>query len=254
MLFAFIQDMKQIRQKIAARTISLIGLLLIGCVFISNSSYGQTSHQRINQTFEKAITDLMDQQGLVSDENQRASYQINNLDPRLQLADCGSALEVELKYQRLPGRVTGKISCTSPQPWTIYSTAKIELFQSVVAAAAPLTRNQRVDASQLILVEKEVSALRQGYFTRIADIDGKETRRAIAFNSVISPDMLIEPVAVEKGDEVVIEAKGSNLAVRSAGIALTKGRIGERINVRNSSSKRTIKAMVVAKGRVEVIL
>jgi len=253
--------MNRIRQKFAAFRSSTLPRVLTGLAFtalmamtFSVSVNAETSHQQIESAFAKAIGQLMVEQGLVTSAEQRASYEINALDPRLQLASCTKELNVSLKYQRLPGRVTGKISCEGNQPWIIYSSADIELYQSVVVAAEPLARAARIEEGQLMLVEKEVSELRQGFYSHIDEVSGLETKRSLAYHAVVAPALLIEPVAVQKGEEVVIEARQGSLSVRSTGTAMANGRIGQRINVRNSSSDRIIRVQVVAKGRVEVIL
>ena len=73
-------------------------------------------------------------------------------------------------------------------------------------------------------------------------------------NGVITPRMIEEPKVVKKGDEVMIVATKGALSVRSSGVALSDGRVGQQISVKNSATKRIVKARVKRKGLVQVTI
>ncbi|HAS50615.1 MAG TPA: flagella basal body P-ring formation protein FlgA, partial [Gammaproteobacteria bacterium] len=58
--------------------------------------------------------------------------------------------------------------------------------------------------------------------------------------------------AVRQGETVTLIAGQSGMQVTSSGIALSDAGIGERVRVRNETSKRVIQGTVVEQGRVEV--
>lgn len=60
------------------------------------------------------------------------------------------------------------------------------------------------------------------------------------------------PVLVEKGSRVTISLNAPYLRLTASGRALEDGGIGETIRVQNTQSNKTIDAVVVATGRVEV--
>jgi flagellar basal body P-ring formation protein FlgA len=69
---------------------------------------------------------------------------------------------------------------------------------------------------------------------------------------VITPDLLTAPDAVERGDHVIITAKSGAFEVTSRGKALANGSVGEQVLIQNLRSARTVRANVIAPGRVEI--
>ena len=55
-----------------------------------------------------------------------------------------------------------------------------------------------------------------------------------------------------RGDNVTIEAQTANLAVKTQGIAMADGNLGDQIQVRNIKSRRLISAIVSSSGTVKV--
>jgi flagella basal body P-ring formation protein FlgA len=60
------------------------------------------------------------------------------------------------------------------------------------------------------------------------------------------------PLVVRRGEAVVISAASSIVAVKVAGVALTDGRLGEQIRIKNLSSSRIVQAKMVGPGQAEV--
>jgi len=82
---------------------------------------------------------------------------------------------------------------------------------------------------------------------------GKQSKKALAGNTVINSHHILPPLLVRKGDHVMIEARKGAMSVKMPGEALNDGREGRQIRVKNSRSQRIIKARVVAAGIVRVL-
>ena len=175
-----------------------------------------------------------------------------NLDPRLRLDACLGPVVVEQQSTgELHGRINVKVSCPD-QGWFVYLGAQVAHFLPVVVAQNDLPRRTRLAAPLLTLQEVDVSKLRGDYFTSIHQLQGVETRNRVRAGEVISSTNLIAAAAVNKGEQIVIVATNAKISVRMLGEALDNGKIGEQIRVRNLQSGRVIRALVVARGRVEV--
>ena len=98
----------------------------------------------------------------------------------------------------------------------------------------------------------EINSSRRGVITDSKQAIGMEVRRAVNAGSLVTPDMLSAPNAVERGDHVIITAKTGGFSVRSRGKALASASVGEQVLVENLRSSRTIRASVVAPGHVEI--
>lgn len=195
---------------------------------------------------------------LVSAHLQRSSIQgrheveISRLDPRLRLAECTRPLEFSLQGQGHPvGRLSLRVRCTGTTPWALLVPAHVRLYQPVVTLVHPLQRNSLVQASDISLVEQDVSLLRQGFITETQQVIGQKLTRNLGANQILTPSHLQQAEAVRKGEHVVISAGTGSIKAKMPGEALSDGAVGQQIRVRNLRSERIIRARVTGPGQVE---
>jgi flagella basal body P-ring formation protein FlgA len=67
---------------------------------------------------------------------------------------------------------------------------RIRLFEEVVVAARPVGRRELVTAPDIRLERRELSSSAMKAFTRIEDVTGKQTARAISANEVVTENLL----------------------------------------------------------------
>lgn len=202
-------------------------------------------------SLEQAIRDYLEPQ-LTASAGSRFELDINNIDPRLRLGKCQAPLDLTpLGRSELRGKVNIKITCVSPS-WGIFIPVQINSFEPVVISLVSLPRDSVISANILGLREMETSALNYTFFRSVDQVVGTTTTRSVQANSVIFTNMVKAADAVRNGDNVVIKATAGSLTVRIKGQALQDGAIGEQIQVRNTQSRRIIRAIVIAPGQVEV--
>lgn len=208
--------------------------------------------QDLDAIAESARTFL--QQRIASDGVSAPQVSINRLDNRLRLTPCSAPLEAFLPQSngRLQGRVTVGVRCVEPKPWTLYVQAQLQLLAPVVVSRRPLNRGTQIAVDDLIVREQDIAQLNSGYFSAVDELIGMELTRSLQGGMVLNPAMLQRPRLIARGDRVSIEVRSSQLQVRMAGQALADGAAGERIQVRNLSSKRVVEGEVVAPGVVHV--
>lgn len=229
-------------------------LLLASCLLTSGFAQAITSPQSIQSAVHRYVDKLLKQHTLINNSEQRISFDVARIDPNLRMPSCSRALSLKKNEARMLGRISVQVRCNGSNPWQIYVPVTIKAFQQVVTAATQLRREQRLEAGLVELTEKEVSNLTQGYFSSVEEVTGKSLKRPVPFNGVIQPNMLVEAMVIKRGDEVVILAKSGSLSVKSAGIAVNDGRIGQQIQVKNKASKRVITARVINNKLVEVVM
>lgn len=230
-------------------------LLVIALSFLcSETVFAATLPQHLKKAVQTKLTKELKAQNLVTNKRQRIAYEISRIDSRLRLANCNKPLQVNFQRKQLIGRVSAKVECLGRSPWTVHIPVDIKVFKKVVATQSPLPRNHMLSRTDLQLAEKDVTNLRNGYFISIAKLDGKQLKRSLPIHGVITPNMVVLPMAVKRGDEVMILAKKGMLTVRSPGIAMVDGRVGQQIRVRNTSSKRIVKAEIIKKGLVKILI
>lgn len=185
----------------------------------------------------------------------RYEIQVNKLDPRLRMPMCDKELTASLESPAKPlGRVTVKVRCEGSSPWTVFVPAQVRLFRDVVTTTRPLRRADIVEPADVILRERDISVITQGYLTTPDQAIGQRLTRPMVADQVITLVNLEQTEVIRKGDQVVITARSGTLSVRMPGEALSNGGMNEQIRVKNLNSRRVIKAQVTAPGQVEVAM
>jgi len=185
----------------------------------------------------------------------RYEIQVNQLDPRLRMPMCDKELTASLESPAKPlGRVTVKVRCEGSSPWTVFVPAQVRLFREVVTSTRPLRRADIVEPADVLLRERDISQISQGYLTTLDQAIGQRLTRPMVADQVITLVHLEQTEVIRKGDQVVITARSGTLSVRMPGEALSNGGMAEQIRVKNLNSNRVIKAQVTAPGQVEVAM
>ena len=185
----------------------------------------------------------------------RYEIQVSQLDPRLRMPMCDKELTATLESPAQPiGRVTVKVRCEGAAPWTVFVPAQVKLFRDVVVVARPLKRTGIIGYDDVVLRERDISLISQGYLTSVDQAVGQKLTRPVVTDQVITLVHLEQAEVIRKGDQVVISASSGALQVKMPGEALSNGGMSEQIRVKNLNSNRVIKARVTAPGHVEVAL
>ncbi|POA16982.1 flagella basal body P-ring formation protein FlgA [Pseudomonas sp. FW300-N1A1] len=185
----------------------------------------------------------------------RYEIEVNQLDPRLRMPMCDKELTATLESPAKPlGRVTVRVRCDGGAPWTVFVPAQVHLFREVVTTTRPLKRAGIIEPFDVMLRERDISLINQGYLTNVDQAIGQKLVRSMVNDQVITLVHMEQAEVVRKGDQVVITARSGTLSVRMPGEALANGGLNEQIRVKNLNSQRVIKAQVTAPGQVEVAM
>ena len=182
----------------------------------------------------------------------RYEIEVNKLDPRMHMPMCDKELTATLESPKPIGRVTVKVRCEGAAPWTVFVPAQVRLFRDVVTSARPLRRAAIIEPEDVLLRERDISLISQGYLTSLDQAIGQRLTRPMVTDQVITLVNIEQAEVIRKGDQVVITARSGTLSVRMPGEALSNGGLSEQIRVKNLNSQRVIKALVTAPGQVEV--
>ncbi len=185
----------------------------------------------------------------------RVEIEVGNIDPRLRLTACPQDLLLSLNGNgRALGRVQVKVQCAGDYAWTKYVPVEIKIFESVLVASHTLSRGVLLEESHLRLQELDISQLRRTPLFESQQAIGKELKHSLTVGSPVALESLRLPKVVQRGDMVQLVAETENLQVRQQAEALEDGEVGKLIDVRNTSSKLVVQAVVVAAGKVKIQL
>ena len=182
-----------------------------------------------------------------------AEIHAGKLDSRLHLVKCELPLETFLPSGgRTLGNTTVGVRCTQPKPWTLYVPMSVNIYKQVVVASDTLPRGTILNARQLKLAKRNLAKLPQGYYVDPVKLVGMKLKRNITSGFPLTPTMVAAPKLIKRGQQVTLISRTSAIRVVMPGKALENGAIGERIRVKNLSSKRVVEGVVNASGEIEV--
>lgn len=229
----------------------LPALLALGYSTLTTASV-TLPDQLIGETqrfLEQAVADYLQRSNIQA----RHEVQINRLDPRLRLPLCDQALTTTLETPAEPvGRVTVRVRCDGAAPWTVFVPGQVRLYREVVTLLRPVKREGVISEADIMLAERDVGLLNQGYLTDMEQAIGRKATRAMQPDQILAPIHLRQAEVIRRGDQVVISARSGGISVRMPGEALSDGAVGKQISVRNQRSQRVVRARVTGPGQVEV--
>lgn len=183
-------------------------------------------------------------------------YTMGSLDPRLTLAACADD-NINVEFNSDPWRTSQPsllVSCDGERPWRMYLSVSVDIYGDALVAARPVNRGDRITPAMVTTRRVVVNSVRRGTIDDPEHLIGLEMKRPVNAGTPFTPDLVMAPDAVARGDHVMITASNGTFAVKSRGKALANARIGEQVLVENLASSRKIRARVTGPGQVEVAM
>ncbi len=175
------------------------------------------------------------------------------LDARLHLMRCATPLQASLAPGgRSASRLTVAVRCADPGGWRLYVPVELILYDRVVVAARPVDRGALLSAADLVVEERETSALPASYMRDPAQLAGFTLARPVVAGTVISPAILAADHIIHRGDVVTLIAQSGGMIVRAQGRAMSDAALRATVRVTNLGSGRQVEGVVTGAGVVEV--
>ncbi|MFI4865506.1 MAG: flagellar basal body P-ring formation chaperone FlgA [Steroidobacterales bacterium] len=185
----------------------------------------------------------------------QAIVRAQNLDARLRLAACDRPLTAAITGDgQVRAHTTVAVRCDGAVHWTIYISVSIDSEFSVLVARHAIARDAEITAADFEPMSRHLPGLTTDYVTSTAMIAGQRLRKSIAGGEALSLESLMPGNAIHRGQQVTLIAGSGGFEVRMGAVALSDGRIAERIRVQNLSSQRVIEGIVRSDSVVEVPL
>lgn len=183
-------------------------------------------------------------------QNKDTKIIVHSIDRRLKLSKC-DALSFNLASgSRLMGKTSVRIICSSPKAWSFYVATTISRYDEVMVLNGSFSRGHILRENNIFRTRKDLSKLPFGYITNIHDVIGKQLKRHMQVGRVLTPSHLTNPIVIKRGELVALQRETSGFMVSMKGSAMMDGAIGDRIRVKNSSSKRIIEGKIAKAGLV----
>jgi flagella basal body P-ring formation protein FlgA len=156
----------------------------------------------------------------------------------------------------LPGSIsfTLTIQVAGKVAKQLRGTATIAAVQEVVSLVRPVAQGEIITADAISRTQIQVTQPLRQAMTQPEDIIGKRARRSLAGNTPLSTQDVTTVAVVHKGDIVRIVLESPLIKVSTPGEALEAGKPGDTIRVKNTSSRRAVRAQVIDKQTVRIPL
>jgi flagella basal body P-ring formation protein FlgA len=128
---------------------------------------------------------------------------------------------------------------------TMSVTADIRYLRPVLVARYMLGRGEALEESMVEMAERDITTLRNGYFTELALLQDMQTRRSLAEGAVLTRNHVAAIPVVKRGAVVELVARTNRFSATALGEAMQDGGVGERIRVKNSDSGKILYGQIL---------
>jgi flagella basal body P-ring formation protein FlgA len=223
--------------------------LAIALTLISTSHAEQPiqSHASISAVVNDYLTQHINLQG---------EYEITlvPLDSRLRLTLCPEPLEAFTTSDIThAGRVAVGVRCNAENKWSIFTSAFIKVYQTVVVLVRPLQRGEMITSQHLAVERRDVSNLREDFAMQPEQVENKQATRNLDAGTILTSRHAVEPKLIKRGDKVTITSAKPGFSIQMNGQAMMDGTKGQLIRIKNDTSGRMISATVTQPGQVVVL-
>ena len=185
----------------------------------------------------------------------KVDIKVGALDSRLRLTQCDQPLALNLQDpSNNGGNINVQVVCAGTSRWTILVPAQAIVFRPMAVANRNLQRGELISSEDIGVEVLDMSQYRQGYSSKPEDIIGKELRYPVNKGDAFRSSALDTQLAIKRGDDVSVEAIAGTIRVVTTGTAVSDGRIGQQIKIKNNQSARILSAKVLGPGKVQSIL
>ncbi|VAW46764.1 Flagellar basal-body P-ring formation protein flgA [hydrothermal vent metagenome] len=205
-----------------------------------NHSNQKQEHNEIYHLVTEHLKQKTDQQ--IFD----ATFELKKLSTHLKLPKCQNHLILKDRNpDSVSGRITLSVSCEHPK-WRIFVPVTIKGKLPVIISTKGIPKQAVIkdrDVKKVLLPYQKVP---KGYLMEVNNVIGMRTTKAIPPKKVLRIKDLQPPYWVFKNQQVNIITRIGGIEVKTIGKALKNGLEQEQVPVKNNSSQKVIKGIVIA--------
>jgi flagellar basal body P-ring formation protein FlgA len=223
---------------------------ITGVAILIFAQFGGASAQEIqDQASIRAAIEAAISPRLAAISGASGEVEVGTIDSRLRLEPCPN-IEVELPPINA-ATMTAKVGCQEPS-WTLYVPVHVHAWVNAVVAATNLSPNTTLTAAQLTTGRVDLLASNTGLITDPRGAQGKVLRIGLMAGSPVLSSLLDLPIAVHRGQNVVLTLTDRSMTLKTTALAMEDGRVGDSISVQNPESQKSLRATVSRDGGVEI--
>jgi flagella basal body P-ring formation protein FlgA len=167
------------------------------------------------------------------------------------LAACGRPVTIEPVDTRQPARMRFAVVCSAPEGWRHEFVVRAGVTAMVLVAGAELPAARALEAADVRLERRDVSAVADSIGTPQAAL-GQAPKRQLRAGELLRASQLAALALVKRGDAVRIVARREQVEVTMSGEAMDAGARDAAVRVRTANGN-VLRARVTGPGTVEPV-
>ena len=214
----------------------------------SNLAHAQTeSLAELKSDVAKFLTNEYSSKG-------RIQISVGNLDQRLRLHRCPQAPGMSTRDNTgTGGNISVQVQCKAAPGWSVHIPAQVSIYRELPVTIRDMSRGEQISPADIHWETINISELRQTYHTDAEALIGQEVKRNIGQGLPFLTSSLDAPTLIKRGDVVELQSQAGSIMVSTSGTAMSDGRLGQKIRIKNNQSDRIISGTVVASGKVTIL-
>ncbi|MGF1698134.1 flagellar basal body P-ring formation chaperone FlgA [Vibrio lamellibrachiae] len=171
------------------------------------------------------------------------------------LTSCSQPLEITRRDNRLypAGRLRFNVQCQGSKDWSVNAQATVDLVVPMIYVSRTVAKDTLLVSDDLFTKPTNLATINRDFISHPNTVIGQRALRQVRSGQLLSPERVSHPYIINKGDSLMIEAVGDNFSTSMLGTALDSGYLQQQIRVRNNSSGKTIRAVVIESGKVHTL-
>jgi len=134
----------------------------------------------------------------------------------------------------------------------LWIKSEIRVFDEVLVTSYPLAHHETVTADKVRLERRDVSSVVARPLSRLEEVLGLQATRVIEVNEVLTQKLLERPTLMRRGSPIVLVYESGSLRIETPGYAEEGGKAGDLIQVKNATSGKLLRGLVLDERTVRV--
>ena len=156
-------------------------------------------------------------------------------------------------YQFLgQGSFRGDVRVDGELSKTVYAKATVQPYAEVLVANQGVARGEVLNASNVHLEKRDLSAIKGGVFFGTDELDGAIAKSSIYPGQIVSAAKVMAPKVVKRNQIVRVQTQLGSLVIQSQAQAMSDGAAGDILRLRNLQSKEEFTGIVGKDGVLTV--
>ncbi|HVN98157.1 MAG TPA: flagellar basal body P-ring formation chaperone FlgA [Syntrophorhabdaceae bacterium] len=234
------------------RTDGLTWIYVMGLLFIASLLFFAIAHAREYSLLETKIVQFVAQ---LYGEDADVEIRLNNVSIANQLKDrekVGNMSFLKVPDAEGQGICAVEIEGAGGKLRSLHVPFRVLIKRKLFVLKQDGKMGEIIGKNDITVKETYLSGKGTEYPSLIDDVIGRALKKDASMNTVITSQLLEDPVIIQRGEIVNLIAENRDILVQTKGKTMAKGKMGDLIRVQNVTSGKEVQGRVTANNTVTV--